>query len=136
MGRIVVGVDGSEGSIVALRWALEEATRRQATLDVVTTWTYPALAALPVPSPTLSEFSHLAWGAQERALDRVRANPAVRIERHVVQGHAVGTLLDVARGADLLVVGRGGWMGGRIGSTSFRCAMHAPCPVAVVPEVD
>jgi nucleotide-binding universal stress UspA family protein len=135
MGRIVVGVDGSEGSLTALRWAVEEAARRQATLDVVTTWTYPALAALPVPSPTLSELSHMAWTTMDRSLTRVRTNPGVRVERHVVQGHAVGTLLDVAQGADLLVVGRGGRLGGRVGSTSFRCAMHAPCPVVVVPQV-
>ena len=135
MGRIVVGVDGSEGSIVALRWALEEAARRQATLDVVTTWLYPALAALPVPAPNLPEFAQLAWSTLDRSLARTRPHPGVRIERHVVQGHPVGTLLDIAQGAELLVVGRGGWMGGRIGSTSYRCAMHAPCPVAVVPEV-
>lgn len=137
MGRIVVGVDGSDGSMAALGWALLEAARRQATLDVVTTWSYPALAAVPVPLPaaSLAEFRQLARSTLDRTLARVRPNPGVRVERHVVQGHPVATLLDLAQGAELLVVGRGGSRG-RLGSTALRCAMHAPCPVAVVPEVD
>ena len=39
--RIVVGVDGSEGSARALDWALDEAARRHARLDVVHVWNYP-----------------------------------------------------------------------------------------------
>jgi nucleotide-binding universal stress UspA family protein len=42
--RIIVGVDGSECSEIALRWAAGEAEYRGATLVVVTTWT-----ALPPP---------------------------------------------------------------------------------------
>ena len=45
MARIVVGVDGSESSAQALRWAVDEARRRDATLEVVMTWEYPALYA-------------------------------------------------------------------------------------------
>ena len=34
-GRIVVGVDGSEGSLPALQWAVDEARRRGATVEAV-----------------------------------------------------------------------------------------------------
>ena len=41
MGRIVVGVDGSENSLVALHWALEEAEHRHAIVEAVIAWQYP-----------------------------------------------------------------------------------------------
>jgi nucleotide-binding universal stress UspA family protein len=44
MRRIVVGVDGSECSLRALRWAVVEAGRHGAELSALTTWT-----ALPPP---------------------------------------------------------------------------------------
>jgi nucleotide-binding universal stress UspA family protein len=135
MGRIVVGVDGSASSTAALAWALDEAARRDASLDVVTTWTWPALAALPVPSPTLHELSVQARSTMDRTLDRLGPHPNGRIERIVAQGHPAGTLIDAAEGAELLVVGSGDHPGSRLGSTSFHCAMHAPCPVVVVPTV-
>jgi nucleotide-binding universal stress UspA family protein len=39
-GRVVVGVDGSNGSMIALRWALREARLRGWTLHAVLAWTY------------------------------------------------------------------------------------------------
>lgn len=47
MGKIVVGVDGSDGSREALRWAFVEATLRGTALEVVTVWQYPITASLP-----------------------------------------------------------------------------------------
>jgi Universal stress protein family len=50
-GRIVVGVDGSEGSRNALRWAARQATYTGAALEAVIGWEYPAFygwaAAIP-----------------------------------------------------------------------------------------
>ena len=40
METIVVGLDGSEGSIAALRWAANEAALRKAKLRAVTVWEY------------------------------------------------------------------------------------------------
>ena len=45
MAVIVVGVDHSEGAKAALRFALEEATLRQATLRVVHAWQYGYIGA-------------------------------------------------------------------------------------------
>ena len=39
-GLVVVGVDSSEGAKAALRFALDEARLRQATLRIVHTWQY------------------------------------------------------------------------------------------------
>jgi nucleotide-binding universal stress UspA family protein len=132
MERIVVGVDGSAGADRALRWAVDEAARHGAELEVVTSWHFPALAALPLPAPSLHELIARGRTTQDDALDRVGPPSTLPIDRSVVQGHPVGTLLSAAADADLLVVGRGGGRG-RLGSTSSRCAMHATCDVVVVP---
>ncbi len=41
-GRLVVGVDGSAGSLAALQWALAEAQLRGAGLHLVMAWRHPA----------------------------------------------------------------------------------------------
>ena len=43
--RVVVGVDGSEPSLRALRWAARDAELTGAVLDVITVWTFPEHAA-------------------------------------------------------------------------------------------
>ena len=60
-GRIVVGVDGSEAAVAALRFAVEEAKLRDATLVIVFAWTFvpPAAVAepgvIPVAATTLMD---------------------------------------------------------------------------------
>ena len=45
--RIVVGADGSAGSVPALRWAWREALAHGGSVDAVSTWEHPLLAVLP-----------------------------------------------------------------------------------------
>ena len=143
MSRIVVGVDGSEHSLVALRWALREATFRQATVDAVYAWHAPAW--FMAEGFTRSEFTAFGRELEEqagsilRALVQQVATPflQVRIEEIVVNDRPAKALLDIAGGADLLVVGsrgRGGFKGLLLGSVSAQCVAHAPCPVVVVPS--
>ena len=47
MAEIVVGVDGSPGSLQALRWAVAEARLRGASLRLVHAWMVPLLEAMP-----------------------------------------------------------------------------------------
>lgn len=61
---------------------------------------------------------------------------ALEIERAPMEGPAAQTLIESARGAELLVVGsrgRGGFLGLVLGSVSQQCAQHPPCPVVVLP---
>ena len=44
-GGIVVGVDGSPGSLGALRWAIREASARGLAVHAVTVWEVPAESA-------------------------------------------------------------------------------------------
>ena len=140
MERIVVGVDGSEPSNRALRWALQEARLRGAAVQAVHAWTPPYVGVHPYTAPVLHP-AELERAARE-LLDHVVAetdagSPPVPIERHVVEGPAARVLLDASKGAALVVVGsrgRGGFAGLLLGSTSQQVCHHATCPVVVVPD--
>jgi len=141
MQTIVVGVDGSEASLKALRFAIEEARKRGAEVKAVNAWHVPAVvyevgwAAAPVD---LGEFPELAKSSLEKSLEAVgAAESGVRITPIVREGAAADVLCDLAEGADLLVVGSrglGGFRGLLLGSVSQQCAHHAPCPVVIIPH--
>ena len=144
-GEVVVGVDGSAGAEAALRWAAEEAGRRQSPLAVVRTWWTPiavppeGLAIAPRDAAAFVEQAeHALREVTERVLADVDPGPA-EVELEPIEAPATGGLLRRAAGADLLVVGsrgRGGFAGLLLGSVSQQCAEHAPCPVVVVPHDD
>ncbi|MBK9180478.1 MAG: universal stress protein [Acidimicrobiales bacterium] len=141
MARIVVGVDGSPGGDAALGWALDEAAARGATLQLVLAWTYPYVATVPgvtAPVFAIDDVESDAAALLDLTIERVTDGhpPDVTIERLVQPGPPARALLDVAEGADLLVVGtrgHGGFVGLLLGSVSEQCAHHAPCPVVIVP---
>jgi nucleotide-binding universal stress UspA family protein len=137
MGTIVVGIDGSPGSREALRFALEEARLRKATLKVLFAWAIPFSGAVPfgmIPS-MLTEFEAEAGRVLDGELAEAGATD-VSVERVLVEGAAAKALIEAAQGAELLVVGsrgRGGFTGLLLGSVSQQCAHHAPCPIVIVP---
>ena len=138
--QIVVGIDGSDSSMVALRWAADEAQLRQATLAVVHAWTDSSVGAgthASAFSVDLDQAQQDAQSTLDDLLDTAALSPDVRIERHVLMGPAATVLLDVAVAADLLVVGsrgRGGVAGLLLGSVSHACMKDATCPVVVIPD--
>lgn len=142
MGVIVVGVDHSAGAKAALRFALEEARLRQATLRVVHAWQFGYIGAtglegaLPAVGGELEDFRRGAEAALDETLTDVGADTdGVAIERRVDQGTAAAVLVEESRGADLLVVGsrgHGGFAQLLLGSVSQQCAQHAYCPVVIV----
>ena len=133
--RIVVGVDGSDGSKQALRWAATLAAMFDARLDAVATWELPAMSLLRVLPESYSPEPDI-----ERLLaDTVDAvfgddRPA-GMQLKVLEGPAAQMLVAAAEGALMLVVGSrglGGFSGLLLGSVSARVAEHASCPVLVV----
>jgi nucleotide-binding universal stress UspA family protein len=141
MKTIVVGVDGSPGSVAALRFAIEEAQRRRAEIRAVNAWHIPAAAygSGIAPAPiSLSDFEQLGTTALDSALKEVAASVnGVKITPVVREGQATEVLIDEAKDADLLVVGSrglGGFRGLLLGSVSQQCTQHAPCPVVVIPH--
>jgi len=141
--KIVVGVDGSEGSLRALRWAADEARLRDAVLEVVTSWHYPVLATIPAfgvqpPAEELAEEARKGLIELLRSEGITSASGLTVFER-VVEGSPAGVLVDAAADADLLVLGsrgHGGFSGLLLGSVSQTVVSHARCPVVVVPPSD
>ncbi|HLG67213.1 MAG TPA: universal stress protein [Acidimicrobiales bacterium] len=133
--RIVVGVDGSDASKEALRWAAAQAEATGASLRVVIAWEFPA-AWGGVPLPASYDPEQSARQAAEEVIDEVLGadrRPDVRLD--VVESRPAPALIEAARGADLLVVGsrgHGAFTGMLLGSVSQHCVGHAPCPVVVV----
>jgi nucleotide-binding universal stress UspA family protein len=142
MGLIVVGVDQSQGAKAALRFALDEARLRHATLRVVHAWQFGYIGAtglegwLPAAGGQLEDFRDAAETALEEILTEARADRnGLTIDRRVDQGSAAAVLVEESQGADLLVVGsrgHGGFAQLLLGSVSQQCAQHASCPVVIV----
>jgi len=138
---IVVGVDGSEGSVHALEFAVEEARLRGADLKAVSAWHVPATAYetgwVPV-SVDPSDFEKLGKSALDKSLETAGvAESGVSVTPILREGQAADVLVAEAREADLLVVGSrglGGFKGLLLGSVSQQCVHHASCPVAIVPN--
>jgi nucleotide-binding universal stress UspA family protein len=133
--RIVVGVDGSESSKAALRWAIRQAKLTGASVDAVTAWRYPTgYGWTPVAAEI--DFEGEAKKALSVALGEVSGlEPDVPVRPLIAEGHAAEVLLRTARGADLLVVGsrgHGGFASAVVGSVSLYCVLHACCPVLVL----
>ena len=139
MAGIVVGIDGSDGSREALRFAAAEATLRNEHLRVVSAWHVPtALYAgagsgfvAPVEEEDLS-------GAAQRAAEAELADvlgPDSGAELVMREGNAAHVLIEESQNATMLVVGsrgHGGFTGLLIGSVGQQCAAHARCPVVIV----
>lgn len=137
-GQIVVGVDGSPGSVTALRWAIDEARLRDDALAVVGTWTDPL--ALGGPGLPVGVGANIRKGTK-RSLEEAVAGAAgtealdVDVRPAVICGRAAEALCQVSEDADLLVLGSrglGGVKGMLLGSVSQQCVHHARCPVVIV----
>jgi nucleotide-binding universal stress UspA family protein len=140
--RVVVGVDPSAGAADALRWADQFASRTGRRLRVVTSWSYPASAALP-GGPELRSAADMDAATTEEISQLVltqigRTLPETDLLVH--RGPADLALLTAAEAEDvaLVVVGKRGLgpVDGRLlGSVSRRVAELADCPVAVIPAI-
>lgn len=139
-GRIVVGVDGSDASKEALRWAVRQAGYTGGTVEALSAWDFPhfhgSLGWLPPPSSDEAALQARALDELEEAVAAaVGPRPPVAIRSEVRYGTAAGVLIDASRGAEILVVGArgvGGFSGLLLGSVSQHCVQHAACPVVVV----
>ncbi len=139
IGRIVVGVDGSNSSRKALAWAYDEAGHHGATLVVVMTWhppTTPPYGSIP-PEDYGGEPRREALELLERfTSELVPKDPAVDVHTSIEEGrNPAKSLIERSSEADLVVVGsrgHGGFIGMLLGSVSQHVVAHAECPVVVV----
>ncbi|MFF4528633.1 universal stress protein [Streptomyces sp. NPDC001407] len=143
--RVVVGVDGSAGSVAALRRAAGEARRHRAALRPVLVYSSPEgdyTDMLWPPDPEMArELAHKAHDDLMGACERAGGLPDdVPCEPVVARGQVGPLLVEAATGdGDLLVVGSGSQnVVHRFfkGSVSRYCLRHAPGPVLLVPPED
>lgn len=137
-GRVVVGVDGSERGLEALRYAAAVAQWQNWTLHIVHAWQY----SYPV-SPLVIGLGEIIEAATDAAEVTVRDAEkealqdgfAGDVRRTVTEGRAAQVLVDLSKGADLVVVGSrglGGFASLALGSVGQACVHHAHCPVLIV----
>lgn len=138
-GRIVVGVDGSDSSRAALAWAVRQAALTGAKVDAVHAWRNPVGYsygygyAMVLPVTDVQKFAREAL--DEAIAEVADLAPGVEIRPLVVEDNPAQALLDNAKDADLLVVGRrghGGFAEALLGSVGQHCVHHANCPVVVI----
>lgn len=131
---ILVGTDGSAGSIQALRWALRQAHATGGEVRAVLAWENSA------PGGVIATADDVDWHgiATAAVQEATAAEPdiSVPVTTEVVNAHPANALVEESSDADLLVVGSRGH--GRVlkrvlGSVSDHCTHHAHCPVVVVP---
>jgi nucleotide-binding universal stress UspA family protein len=130
---IVVGIDGSEASKHALRWAVRQAEQTGAELVALTAWHLPEMYGY-VSRDYDVDAANMLEGVLKEVLD---PPPPVTERSRVVEGRAASVLIEASKDADLLVVGtrgHGGFEGMLLGSVSQHTVQHAACPVVVVPR--
>ncbi len=139
---VVVGVDGSPSSEAAVQWAAREAASRGVPLTLAYVQPLPLEMAWPVPMVS-SELvvqqqnygEELVQRAHRIVVEATEDGGAVEVDRDVSMGPIVPTLVDLSKGADVIVVGcRGQGPVDRLllGSVSSGLLHHARCPVAVI----
>ncbi len=135
-GLIVVGVDGSDSSLEALRWAANQARLTGAALEVLATWEYPtSLGWAPAWPPDWDPEGDARKALAEVVEKVLGPHTDIEVRQVVTEGHAALALVNAAEHADLLVVGsrgHGAFAGMLLGSVSEHCATHSPCPVVIV----
>ncbi len=134
---LVVGVDGSDYSLEAVDWAVDEAARLGLPLRLVhaSLWEryeggLPSFRTGRPAEQVMAE--HIAASGAERA--RLR-NPTLKVSSDVLPDDAVSALLQTTHESSALVTGprgRGGIAGMLLGSVSLTVAARAVCPVVVV----
>lgn len=145
---IVVGIDGSEASVHALRWAVDEARTRNVGLTAV--YAYRSLrdgapfdAFASIEDAQLDELESHAHQTALRKLDTLLDDAGdtsgVEFERRVQAGSPAKVLISHASDERTMLVvgsrGHGGFTGLVLGSVSQQCLHHAHGPVVVTPAV-
>ena len=145
---IVVGIDGSPVSKVAVDWAARTAALREVPLKLVHVLNPPVVMAFPeVPIPA----GYLQWQSEEgRTLLAVAVTTAeesalligkgpIAVTTEMIAGPPVPTLVDESTRAQMVVVGcrgRNALARGLLGSVSIGLVHHAKCPVAIIHDED
>ena len=143
---IVVGIDNSPGSALALEWALNEGMLRKCPVRAITCWSLPPLYGVDVamvagldPAEIERYSAEMLLRAVTEATGKIgKAKLAnTTIEQVVLAGLPSQQIILESKGAEMVVVGsrgRGGFLGLLLGSTATQVIQHVTCPVVVCRE--
>jgi nucleotide-binding universal stress UspA family protein len=142
---ILVGVDGSAAATAAVAWAARDAAMRKVPLTLVHVISPVVASAVWPEFPVASDFfrwqdeeaKRVLAAARETVGDCARDARPPMVNSVVLHGGTVGTLVDLSKDADVMVVGsrgQGAFSRALLGSVSTALVHHAHCPVAVVHE--
>jgi nucleotide-binding universal stress UspA family protein len=130
---ILVGIDESEASKAAMRWAIREARLTHARIQAVAVWHLPQhFNDVPAPSCDVLQDDARTWLRQA-----IPPDSDVPVDTLVVRGDPTAVLLEHAQRAQLIVLGNHGHgpiHTALLGSVAHRCANRARCPVVLVPS--
>lgn len=133
---VVVGVDGSENSKEALRWAVEFGRRYDSAVEAIAIWNLTAYgyrAAYMEPGEEVAERTRQMLA--ETVGEAVGEDAGVT--EKVLRGIPAETLVEVSESAQVLVLGtrgHGAFAGMLLGSVSQHCVAHSKCPFVVIPN--
>jgi nucleotide-binding universal stress UspA family protein len=142
MSTIVVATDGSPAAQAAVERALQEARRRNGTIEFVGAWTTPVNGALGAPTYMSEDVFYATRDAMGEILAEAKGGAAeqgVQAGTHLVAGDPAVEICRLAeeRHADLIVMGsrgHGPLAAALLGSVAAHVVQHARCPVMVVPD--
>lgn len=136
--KIVVGYDGSDQSLQAVRWAASQAATEQRSLHLVHAWLWPLFTndLGPVKGVADSGLRHSAEAIAAEGLAAAReVSPSLDAEGGLVVGSGYDALRKLSSSARMVVVGSrglGGFLGLLVGSVSLQLAATAQSPVVIV----
>lgn len=135
---VVVGVDGSDDSLQALRWGADYAQRFDAPLHAVAVYDVPRVYG-PMAMTGFQDAQELEKSYQAMLKEAVGSalGSEAQVTERVERGHPARNLIQASRDAQLLVLGsrgHGGFVGMLLGSVSQHCVAQARCPVIVMPH--
>ncbi len=134
-GAVLVGMDGSQQSRQAMRWAAHLARTFGAPLTVVTGWEFPTALGYGAPVTDWDPEDDMRRVQAEAIVEVFGDEPPGDLGRVLQPGGAARVLIEASEDALMLVVGsrgHGGFTGLLLGSVSAAVAEHASCPVLIV----
>lgn len=142
---VLVAVDGSPASRVAVDWAAREAALHRRPLSIVHVIQSPAVRMwpeVPMPAEVVAHAAEQGRAFLDTAMETAKkatVGEPIRVTTELITASVLPTLIDLSKEADMIVVGRRGLgaIGRRLlGSVSSGLVHHAKCPVAVIHDED
>lgn len=138
---IVVGVDGSPASTIAVQWGANTAVKRQAPLHLVASYVMPQFLYAEGMAPPQDLFDELEDETLAKINEAKAAAhelfPDLAITHEIREARPIDLLLKLSKEVGMIVLGSrglGGLSGMVMGSVSSAVVSHAECPVVVVRE--